>query len=140
MSGAALLAALKQDKFWPIFHAIAERRDTLDHDKLVSIADTLQLDHRSFTGALDAAGAEVALDIADAIRRRIQGAPVLFINDQRVDGLQSDRIYTAILDSQLKSLPATQASMQEWPSCRAYPRQNDAGPQAMWSGICFGAG
>jgi protein-disulfide isomerase len=113
LAGAALIAALKQDKFWPMYDALAERRDTLDREKLVAIADSLKLDHAAFGAALDDSAADVALDINDAARRGIQGAPVLFINQQRVDGLQMDQAYTAILDSQLRVAPAAQASLQK---------------------------
>lgn len=113
LAGAALIAALKQDKFWPMYDALAARRDTLDRDKLLAVADALQIDRTVFSATLDDATAVVALDINDAARRGIQGAPVLFLNQQRVDGLQSDQSYTAILDTQLRTAPAVQANLQK---------------------------
>jgi predicted DsbA family dithiol-disulfide isomerase len=47
----------------------------------------------------------------EATRRGIQGAPVLFINKQRVDGLQRKQFYTNIADAELQSSPADQASL-----------------------------
>ena len=44
--------------------------------------------------------------------RGIQGAPVLFVNKERVDGLQRKQFYTAILDQELKDAPAVQASLK----------------------------
>jgi len=112
ISSAALLAALKQDKFWPMFDALAQRRDILDRTKLLAIADSIAADHAAFAAALDTASGDVNLDINDAARRGVQGAPVLFINQQRIDGLQPDRNYLTILDSQLQAAPPVQASLQ----------------------------
>jgi protein-disulfide isomerase len=108
---AALLASLKQGKFWPMFNALAERRDLLDQTKLMSIADTIGLDHAVFASDLDKSSAAVTANIEEATRRGIQGAPVLFLNKERVDGLQRKQFYTTILDRELKDGPAVQASL-----------------------------
>jgi protein-disulfide isomerase len=112
LASAALIAALAQHQFWPMFDAVAQRRDLLDRAKLQAIAASLHLDGPAFESALDSSIAEVALDQQDASRRGIQGVPVLFLNEQRVDGLQRDQFYTTILDHELKADPAEQASQQ----------------------------
>jgi protein-disulfide isomerase len=111
ISGAALLAALKLGKFWEMFDTLAQRRDVLDRAKLISIATGLGCDADAFARTLDAAIPDVTLNVNEAARRGIQGAPVLFVNRQRVDGLQREQFYTAILDSELKDAPAVQASL-----------------------------
>ncbi len=99
MAAAALLAAHQQGYFWPMFDALAERRDTLDEAKLISLAQALHLETEAFRKAIIAARDEVSADRSEAARRGIQGAPVIFIDAQRVDGLQPVAAYTAILDS-----------------------------------------
>jgi len=110
LSSAALVASLKQDKFWPMFDALAERRDLLDRAKLVSIADSVGLDRGKFAADLDSSAAAVEANVDEATRRGIQGAPVLFVNKQRIDGLQQKQFYTAILDQELQKAPPVQGS------------------------------
>ena len=64
----------------------------------------------AFGVLLDGASTTVAADVDEAARRGIQGAPVFFLNAQRVDGLQRWEFYTAIADGELKNAPAQQAS------------------------------
>ena len=94
-----------------MFNALAERRDVIDRPKLVSIVESVGLDQTAFAAALDACAQQVTQDMTDAERRGIQGAPVLFLNQQRVDGLRSEDMYTDILDDELKSAPAVQATL-----------------------------
>jgi len=110
LGSAALLAALAQDKFWPMFDALAQRRDLLDRAKVEAIAVSLKLDPVAFAAALDAAAPSVTVDVQEANRRGIQGAPVFFVNTQRVDGLQREDFYTSILDHELAQRSAQQAS------------------------------
>ena len=111
ISSQALLASLKQGKFWPMFDAIAERRDVLDRDKLLSIAESAGLDRGRFVADLDASVLAVMANLDEAGRRGILGAPVLFVNSQRVDGLQQMTFYTTILDRELQNAPSAQANL-----------------------------
>jgi len=111
IGSAALLASMRQGKFWEMYDEIAARRDLLDRAKLVSIADALGLDRPRFIADLDTSSAAVTANMNEATRRGIQGAPVLFINKQRVDGLQRKQFYTNIADAELQSSPADQASL-----------------------------
>ncbi len=111
LGSVALLAALGQDQFWPMFDALAQRRDVLDRAKVLAVAASLRLDTAAFAVALDAAESAVTADAEEASRRGIQGAPVIFLNAQRVDGLQREDFYTSILDHELTETPSQQASV-----------------------------
>jgi protein-disulfide isomerase len=113
ISSVALVAALEQGKFWPMFNAIAERHDVLDRGKLVAIADGSGLNHDRFLADLETAAAAVKSNVSEATQRGILGAPVLFLNKQRVDGLQRKQFYTNILDQELGVSKATQASLTQ---------------------------
>lgn len=102
---AALVAAAEQGAFWPMFDALAERRDQLDESKLVSLAEALHLNVSQFRKSLDSADDDVRSDRAEAQRRGVSGTPVIFINAQRVDGLQSRSAYTAALDREINRTP-----------------------------------
>ncbi|WP_083808437.1 DsbA family protein [Granulicella tundricola] len=105
LASAALFAALAlggSDKFWPMFDALADRRDLLDRPKLLTIAAAMHLNASAFEKSLDQSENDVTADQQEATRRGISGAPVLFLNTERVDGLQREAFYTAILDRQLK--------------------------------------
>jgi len=108
LAAAALMAALDQNKFWPMYDAIAARRDVLDGEKLVGVATELHMDAALFKQALEAAPKLVDADEEEASRRGVQGAPVIFLNAQRVDGLQRESLYTKIADSELVQAPVAQ--------------------------------
>jgi protein-disulfide isomerase len=112
LASSALLAALKQNNFWAMYDALADRRDVFDEAKLLSLAQALKLDVPKFRDDLHAAAEDVAADRDEAARRGIQGAPVVFIDAQRVDGLQREPFYTAIVDDELKGKPVQAATVR----------------------------
>ena len=76
-------------------------RHVLDQSKLLAVASAIGLQGNSFATHLEAAKAEVISQVEDASRRGILGSPVIFLNGTRVDGLQGEAFYTAILDREL---------------------------------------
>ena len=104
VAAAALIAAQRSGKFWEMYDALAERRDVLDEGKLFTVASSIALNPTSFISSLEAAKAEVISQTEDASRRGILGSPVIFLNRTRVDGLQREAFYTAILDRELASM------------------------------------
>jgi protein-disulfide isomerase len=108
VAAAALMAALEQNNFWPMYDALAARRDVLDREKLLSVATELHMDAAVFGRALDAAAKLVGVDEEETSRRGVQGTPVIFVNGQRVDGLQRELLYTKIADAELLQTPVAQ--------------------------------
>jgi protein-disulfide isomerase len=111
LASAALLAACDQNRFWPMYDALAAHSAPLDRAAVLNIATVLKLDAATFAASLDAASGTLQDSIDEAQRRGILGAPVIFLNGQRVDGLQREGFYTAIADQELKSAPGTQANL-----------------------------
>lgn len=111
LASAALMAASGQGKFWEMFAALTQRHDLLDTPKLLDIARTLGLDPDAFRRAAEESLSAVDADVAEAVRRGIQGAPVVFLNAQRVDGLQREAFYTDLLDNELKNAPEQKATV-----------------------------
>ena len=103
LAAAALIAAQRAGKFWEMYDALAARRDVLNDNKLAAVAAGLGLSPSSFAASMQAAQAEVVASTEEAGQRGILGSPVLFINDQRVDGLQRKELYADILDRELKA-------------------------------------
>lgn len=111
LGSQALLAAYDLGKFWDMYEALAARRDVLTRGVLLQIAAGLKLDPNKFAVKLDEAAANVAMDADEAQQRGILGAPVVFIGKQRVDGLQPESTYTALLDSQVPAASRSQAKL-----------------------------
>ena len=105
IAAAALIAAQKAGKFWEMYDALAARRDILDESKLLVVANSLGLQSISFAKNLEVARVEVISQVEDASRRGILGSPVIFLNQTRVDGLQREAFYKAILDRELAGTP-----------------------------------
>ncbi len=97
-AAAALLAAQKQARFWPMYDALSEERSPVDRDSVVTIAAHLELNMTRFLADFDSGSAAVLADLDEAARRGVMGAPVIFLNESRVDGLQRDAFYTNLAD------------------------------------------
>ncbi len=100
LGSQALLAAYELGKFWDMYEALAGRRDVLTRGAVLQIAAGLRLEPNQFAAKLDEAAENLAMDAEEARQRGIAGAPVMFVGKQRVDGLQSESAYTALLDGQ----------------------------------------
>jgi protein-disulfide isomerase len=110
IASRALLAALKQGKFWELYDALAARRDLLDKEKILTIASGIGLDRGALSIELDGDSSDLLSNANEASARGILGAPVIFLNSKRVDGLQHFEFYSAILDEEMKNAADEHAS------------------------------
>jgi protein-disulfide isomerase len=108
LAAQALLAAAQQNAFWPMFDALAQQRFLLDRAMVLGLAGDLHLDREAFDKALTVAAVTVNNDRDEATRRGILGAPVIYVAEDRVDGLQNPKAYTGLIDGRLRQLPPTQ--------------------------------
>lgn len=103
IASEALLAALKEGKFWELYDALAARRDQLDKEKILTIGAAIGLDRESLSKGIEEASKDLLSNANEASARGILGAPVIFLNDKRIDGLQRFAFYSAILDEEMKT-------------------------------------
>lgn len=115
LGSKALLAAHEQGMFWEMFSALTQRRDVLTEKDILGLAKGAGLDMPAFTLAMNAEKTDIGVtaDMDEATARGIQGAPVVFVNDQRIDGLQREEFYTAVIAKILKETPAAVAKMEQ---------------------------
>lgn len=115
LGSRALLAAQEQGMFWQMFGALTQRRDVLSEKDVVGLARVAGLDVAAFTQAMSAekSDAAVTADMDEATARGIQGAPVVFVNGQRIDGLQREEFYTNVIAQALKETPAAVAKVEQ---------------------------
>ena len=115
LGSKALLAAHEQGMFWEMFSALTQRRDVLKEKDILGLAKGAGLDMPAFTRAMNAEKTDIGVtaDMDEATARGIQGAPVVFVNDQRIDGLQREDFYTAVIAKILKVTPAAVAKMEQ---------------------------
>jgi len=115
LGSKALLAAHEQGMFWEMFSALTQRRDVLKEKDILGLAKGAGLDMPAFTLAMNAEKTDIGVtaDMDEATARGIQGAPVVFVNDQRIDGLQREDFYTAVIAKILKVTPAAVAKMEQ---------------------------
>lgn len=112
LASRALLAAAAQQKFWPMFDALAAKEGTLDVDAAVQLTVSLGLDGAQFKAALESAETTEAIerDQAEEVRRAITGSPAMFVEGQRIDGLQPERVYKAAIDAAIARSGKTQTA------------------------------
>ena len=112
LAGRALLAAEAQQKFWPMYDALAQSHVELDHDAIEQTAVNAGLDRTRFGAGMsdETVTTSIERDRAEEIRRAITGSPSIFIGDVRIDGLQPERVYKAAIDAALASRSAGQTA------------------------------
>lgn len=103
----ALVNAAAQGKFWQLYDALVALRFTGNPDQdraaIVRAAKFTGLDSGQIEQAMDAGPRAAVLvdDAAEAEWRGIHGAPTLFINQFRVDGVQSASLYDSYIQRAL---------------------------------------
>jgi protein-disulfide isomerase len=105
LASRALLAAAAQHRFWPMYEALAaaSAEPGLDRAATLAKASAAGLDAQAFEAALDDASITDSLerDRAEEYRRSVFGSPSIFIADQRIDGLQPERVYQLAISAAL---------------------------------------
>jgi protein-disulfide isomerase len=99
----ALVEAAAEGRFWPLYDTLTALHFTgntaADRAAILSAAKLAGLDVPRVQGAISAGldAADLRDDTSEAEWRGIRGAPTLFINQVRVDGLQSPKLYAAYI-------------------------------------------
>jgi len=100
----ALLAAIPEGKFWPLYDALAGHPLPADEQAaraaIRAAAQAVHLDAAKVDAAFDDSGLgnDVAADQQEAYRRGVRGVPVVFINNQRIDGIQPATVYAQSIE------------------------------------------
>jgi protein-disulfide isomerase len=104
MAAEAALAALAQDKFWPMHDKLFANGRHLSTETIAAIAKDIGLDMEKFQADMQSASVKQALrkDIADGDKVDIQGTPTIFVNGKRYNGGLELPLMKPILDAELK--------------------------------------
>ena len=88
LAAVASLAALNQDKFWPMHDKLFSNFRNLSRENILGWANELGLDMPKFTANLDSAELRAAVerDIQDGERAGVNGTPAFFINGKLYNG------------------------------------------------------
>jgi protein-disulfide isomerase len=109
----ALVEAAAEGRFWQLYDALTAvhfTSDTIaDRAAIVSAAKAAQLDASRVEAAMSAGldAADLRADTAEAEWRGIRGVPTLFVNQIRIDGLQSPSLYTDYIAKALAQTPSS---------------------------------
>jgi protein-disulfide isomerase len=109
----ALVEAAAQGRFWQLYDALTAVRFTsdtaADRAAIVSAAKTAGLDVARVEVAMSAGldAADLRADTAEAEWRGIRGVPTLFVNQIRIDGLQSPALYADYIAKALAKGPTS---------------------------------
>jgi protein-disulfide isomerase len=100
----ALMIASSENKFWPLYDALAGKPLPSDEAAaraaIQAAATSLHLDGSRIAAAFDDAKLteDLETDQQEAFRRGVRGVPVVFVNNQRVDGIQPEAVYDRYID------------------------------------------
>jgi protein-disulfide isomerase len=99
----AALAANAQGKFWEMHDLIIRNPEKTDKATLLSYASRLGLDLARFEKELDGDQYRriIDQDLKEARSRDVNGTPVFFLNATRIDGLRSQQVLNAFVESEL---------------------------------------
>ncbi len=99
----AAMTAAKEGHFWEFAAYILEHQDSLREQDLIAFAGHLGLDEAKFAQTLQdhRYAPRVDADVSDGFRRGIRGSPVVFVNDNRIDGVPSLKVLTDYVEAEL---------------------------------------
>jgi protein-disulfide isomerase len=99
----AAMAANAQGKFWQMHDLIIASPSKASRQDVMAYAQRLGLDQARFQQDLDSGKYRplIQADLQEAQRRAVLGSPVFFLNSDRIDGLQNEKLYADIIDGQL---------------------------------------
>ncbi len=119
----AALAAGEQGKFWEMHDRIFLRQKTMKREHLIKHAKDLGLDVEKFTADLDSGRfkATIEQDIEEGRELGVSGTPAFFVNGQRLSGARPVSDFVAIIEKQLRSVPAKSAMAATAPVVLAPP-------------------
>lgn len=99
----AAMAANAQGKFWQMHDLIIASPSRASRQDVMAYAQRLGLDQARFQQDLDSGKYRplIQADLQEAQRRAVLGSLVFFLNSDRIDGLQNEKLYADIIDGQL---------------------------------------
>jgi len=99
----AAMAANAQGKFWQMHDLIVASPAKASRQDLMAYAQRIGLDQDSFQKDLDSGKYRplIQADLQEAQRRAVLGSPVFFLNSDRIDGLQNEKLYNDIIEGKL---------------------------------------
>jgi protein-disulfide isomerase len=99
----AAMAANAQDKFWQMHDLIVASPTKASRQDMIAYAQRIGLDQDRFRKDLDSGKYRplIQADLLEAQRRAVLGSPVFFLNSDRVDGLQNEKLYNDIIEGKL---------------------------------------
>ena len=99
----AAMAANAQGKFWQMHDLIIASPSKASRQDVMAYAQHLGLDQTRFQQDLDSGKYRplIQADLQEAQRRAVLGSPVFFLNSDRIDGLQNEKLYADIIEGQL---------------------------------------
>jgi protein-disulfide isomerase len=99
----AAMAANAQGKFWQMHDLIIASPAKASRQDVMAYALRIGLDQARFQQDLDSGKYRplIQADLQEAQRRAVLGSPVFFLNSDRIDGLQNEKLYADIIEGQL---------------------------------------
>jgi protein-disulfide isomerase len=103
MAAQAALAALAQDKFWPLHDKLFANFNRLNDATVLGLAKETGLDMTRFDADRNSVKVKTAVekDIVDGNKVQVAGTPTLFINGKRYNGPLDLVVLKPILDAEL---------------------------------------
>lgn len=92
----AAMTAARSGHFWEMANYVFDHQDSLREQDLIAYAGQLGIDQASFAEMIQKRRytPRVDADVADGFQRGVHGSPVIFINNQRIDGVPSLQVLT----------------------------------------------
>lgn len=110
---AAMIAAA-QGRFWEFARFELEHQDSLREQDLIAYAGRLGLSEAKFAEMLQEHRYAVRVDedLELGLRRGIRGSPVIFVNQNRIDGVPNVERLSALIEAELAARKSRQAQKQ----------------------------
>lgn len=106
----AAMAAHDQGKFWPLHKALLENHNSINDEKILSLAKDVQLNMVRFQADLKSPAnrALILIDHQEGRRIGVSGTPSVFINGKKVDSRQLGSLIRIIAEELATLQPSLQ--------------------------------
>jgi len=101
----AAMTAARDGHFWEMANYVFDHQDSVREQDLIAYAGQLGMDQAKFAQTIQQKkyAPRIDADVADGFQRGVHGSPVIFVNDQRIDGVPSLAMLTQYVDAALSA-------------------------------------
>jgi len=109
------MTAAHDGHFWEMANYVFDHQESVREQDLIAYAGRLGIEQAKFAETIRKRKytPRVDADVADGFQRGVRGSPVIFVNDQRIDGVPSLQALTQNVETALAAKAKTAPAKED---------------------------